>query len=160
LGTTALIVFTGFYILEPSLFSIWEQIKDYFDTKIKSIGVKYYLLIELETNSSSSLGVRNCSWSKILYSVNSNSLIVLGYYPIFISKDNLEREKTHMERVEEECAWVTHGGKDKLERPIGVRQTSEFAMYKVGCPPQYSRAFLMFIAGLPLQNPIPSGSSA
>lgn len=81
------------YILEPSSYAIWENIKDWFDTKIKT------------------LKVRN------------------AYFPIFISADNLEREKEHVEGFAAEVAWVTQGGKSKLEKPVAVRPTSETAMY-------------------------------
>ncbi|KAF2405240.1 prolyl-tRNA synthetase [Trichodelitschia bisporula] len=57
------------------------------------------------------LGVRNC------------------YYPIFISEDNLQKEKDHIEGFAAEVAWVTHGGKSKLDKPIAIRPTSETAMY-------------------------------
>jgi hypothetical protein len=60
-----------------------------------------------------------------------SSRTTLGYYPLFISQDNLEREKDHIEGFAAECAWITHGGKSKLEKPIAVRPTSETAMYKV-----------------------------
>ncbi|OCK99481.1 prolyl-tRNA synthetase [Cenococcum geophilum 1.58] len=78
----------GCYILEPPIYFVWEQIKEYFDKKIKAI----------------------------------------GSYPLFISQDNLEREKDHIEGFSAEVAWVTHGGKSKLEKPIGIRPTSETAM--------------------------------
>ena len=85
---------SGCYILEPASYAIWEEIKTWFDNKIKTIGV------------------RNC------------------YYPVFISKKNLEIEKEHIEGFAAEVAWVTQGGKTKLEEPIAVRPTSETAMYK------------------------------
>ena len=58
----------GCYILEPSLYAIWEAIKSWFDTQIK---------------------VRNC------------------HFPTFISADNLQREKDHVEGFAAEVAWVT-----------------------------------------------------
>jgi prolyl-tRNA synthetase len=58
------------------------------------------------------LGVRNC------------------YYPIFISQDNLQKEKDHIEGFAAEVAWITMGGKTKLEKPVAIRPTSETAMYK------------------------------
>jgi prolyl-tRNA synthetase len=58
-----------------------EEIRNYFDKKIKTIGV------------------RNC------------------YYPLFISRDNLEKEQSHVEGFSAEVAWVTNGGKSKLEKP-------------------------------------------
>jgi prolyl-tRNA synthetase len=85
---------SGCYILEPASYAIWEEIKLWFDKKIKT------------------LGVRNC------------------YYPVFISKANLEIEKDHIEGFAAEVAWVTMGGKTKLDPPIAVRPTSETAMYK------------------------------
>lgn len=60
----------GCYILEPPIYFIWEEIKTYFDKKIKAIGV------------------RNCS------------------YPLFISKENLEKEASHVEGFSAEVAWV------------------------------------------------------
>lgn len=85
---------SGCYILEPASYAIWEEIKAWFDAKIKT------------------LGVRNC------------------YYPVFISQDNLQKEKDHIEGFAAEVAWVTIGGKTKLEKPIAIRPTSETAMYK------------------------------
>lgn len=81
------------YILEPSSYAIWESIKAWFDSQIKT------------------LKVRN------------------AYFPIFISADNLEREKEHVEGFAAEVAWVTKGGKSDLEKPVAVRPTSETAMY-------------------------------
>ena len=52
-----------------------------------------------------------------------------AYFPIFISADNLEREKEHVEGFAAEVAWVTKGGKSDLEKPVAVRPTSETAMY-------------------------------
>jgi hypothetical protein len=83
----------GCYILEPSSYAIWESIKTWFDSQIKT------------------LKVRN------------------AYFPIFISADNLEREKEHVEGFAAEVAWVTKGGKSNLEKPVAVRPTSETAMY-------------------------------
>ncbi|PVI03171.1 prolyl-tRNA synthetase [Periconia macrospinosa] len=83
----------GCYILEPPSYAIWENIKSWFDAKIKT------------------LKVRN------------------AYFPIFISADNLEREKEHVEGFAAEVAWVTKGGKSDLEKPVAVRPTSETAMY-------------------------------
>lgn len=85
---------SGCYILEPASYSIWEEIKAFFDAKIKKLGVK------------------NC------------------YYPVFISEENLNKEESHIEGFAAEVAWVTHGGKNKLEKRIAVRPTSETAMYK------------------------------
>ncbi|KAF2121485.1 hypothetical protein BDV96DRAFT_483975 [Lophiotrema nucula] len=84
---------SGCYILEPASYAIWEAIKLWFDSQIKT------------------LKVRN------------------AYFPIFISADNLEREKEHVEGFAAEVAWVTKGGKSDLEKPVAVRPTSETAMY-------------------------------
>ena len=92
-STDSCIQVAGCYILEPSSYAIWENIKFWFDAKIKT------------------LKVRN------------------AYFPIFISAENLEREKEHVEGFAAEVAWVTKGGKSDLEKPVAVRPTSETAMY-------------------------------
>lgn len=83
----------GCYIYLPRSFMIWEEIRDFFDARIKAMGVE-------------------------------NS-----YFPLFITEANLQREKDHVEGFAAEVAWVTEGGKTKLEKKLAVRPTSETAMY-------------------------------
>ncbi|THX88804.1 prolyl-tRNA synthetase [Aureobasidium pullulans] len=83
----------GCYIYEPGSYGIYERIQDFFNQRIRK------------------MGVRNC------------------YFPLFISEANLQREKDHIEGFAAEVAWVTHGGKNKLEKKLAVRPTSETAMY-------------------------------
>ncbi|GAB7350780.1 hypothetical protein MBLNU459_g1321t2 [Dothideomycetes sp. NU459] len=83
----------GCYIYEPGSYGIYERIQDFFNTRIKKMGVK------------------NC------------------YFPLFISEANLQREKDHIEGFAAEVAWVTEGGKNKLDKKLAVRPTSETAMY-------------------------------
>ena len=47
------------------------------------------------------------------------------YMPMFIPESLLEKEKDHVEGFAPECAWVTHGGSEKLEERLCVRPTSE-----------------------------------
>lgn len=47
------------------------------------------------------------------------------YFPLFIPKSMLQKEKDHIEGFAPEVAWVTHGGDEELEEPIVVRPTSE-----------------------------------
>lgn len=84
---------SGCYILRPGSYFVWEQIQDYFNKRIKSIGVR-------------------------------NS-----YFPMFVSRSVLEREKDHVEGFAPEVAWVTKAGSSDLEEPIAVRPTSETVMY-------------------------------
>ncbi|CAG9764840.1 unnamed protein product [Ceutorhynchus assimilis] len=58
-----------------------------------------------------SLGVQNC------------------YFPIFVSKSVLEKEKDHIADFAPEVAWVTKSGDSDLAEPIAVRPTSETVMY-------------------------------
>lgn len=51
------------------------------------------------------------------------------YFPMFVSKRNLEKEEDHVEGFAPEVAWVTHSGKSKLNEPIAIRPTSETIMY-------------------------------
>jgi len=52
-----------------------------------------------------------------------------SYFPMFVSKDRLEKEKDHVEGFAPEVAWVTKSGNDDLAAPIAVRPTSETIMY-------------------------------
>ncbi|XP_018784652.1 PREDICTED: bifunctional glutamate/proline--tRNA ligase [Bactrocera latifrons] len=56
------------------------------------------------------------------------------YFPIFVSRAALEREKTHIADFAPEVAWVTKSGNSDLAEPIAVRPTSETVMY-----PAYSK---------------------
>lgn len=45
--------------------------------------------------------------------------------PMFIPESLLNKEKDHVEGFAPEVAWVTHGGKERLEERLCVRPTSE-----------------------------------
>ena len=45
--------------------------------------------------------------------------------PMLIPESLLQKEKDHVEGFAPECAWVTHGGSDKLEERCCIRPTSE-----------------------------------
>lgn len=84
---------SGCYILRPWSFSIWKEIKKFFDPLITDMGVK------------------EC------------------YFPIFVSKAALEKEKEHIADFAPEVAWVTKSGESELAEHIAVRPTSETGMY-------------------------------
>jgi prolyl-tRNA synthetase len=50
---------------------------------------------------------------------------VNAYFPLFVPKHLLEKEKEHVEGFSPECAWVTVGGGEDLEEPLAIRPTSE-----------------------------------
>ncbi|GMI05150.1 hypothetical protein TrVE_jg12404 [Triparma verrucosa] len=52
-----------------------------------------------------------------------------AYFPMFISKSRLEKEKDHVEGFAPEVAWVTKSGDGDLAEPIAIRPTSETIMY-------------------------------
>ena len=52
-----------------------------------------------------------------------------AYFPIFVSKAALEREKDHIADFAPEVAWVTKSGGSDLAEPIAIRPTSETVMY-------------------------------
>jgi len=58
-----------------------------------------------------SLGVENC------------------YFPMFVSRAALEKEKEHIADFAPEVAWVTKSGQSDLAEPIAIRPTSETVMY-------------------------------
>lgn len=47
------------------------------------------------------------------------------YLPMLIPESLLQKEKDHVEGFAPECAWVTHGGSEKLEERLCIRPTSE-----------------------------------
>ncbi|XP_002434363.3 bifunctional glutamate/proline--tRNA ligase [Ixodes scapularis] len=100
---------SGCYILRPWAYSIWENIKEFLDTRIRKIGVQ------------------NC------------------YFPMFVSAQALEREKTHVADFAPEVAWVTRSGNSDLAEPIAIRPTSETVMY-----PSYAK-WVQSHRDLPLQ---------
>ena len=48
-----------------------------------------------------------------------------AYFPLFIPKSFLEKEKEHVQGFSPECAWVTIGGGEDLEEHLAIRPTSE-----------------------------------
>lgn len=51
------------------------------------------------------------------------------YFPMFVSKAALEKEKDHIADFSPEVAWVTRSGDSELAEPIAIRPTSETIMY-------------------------------
>uniref|UniRef100_A0A8C2DY68 Bifunctional glutamate/proline--tRNA ligase n=1 Tax=Cyprinus carpio TaxID=7962 RepID=A0A8C2DY68_CYPCA len=51
------------------------------------------------------------------------------YFPMFVSRAALEKDKTHIADFASDVAWVTRSGKTELAEPIAVRPTSETVMY-------------------------------
>ncbi len=47
------------------------------------------------------------------------------YLPMLIPESLLQKEKDHVKGFAPECAWVTHGGNEKLEERLCIRPTSE-----------------------------------
>jgi len=52
-----------------------------------------------------------------------------SYFPIFVTEEMLNREKTHVTDFAPEVAWVTKAGNSDLARPVAIRPTSETVMY-------------------------------
>ena len=48
-----------------------------------------------------------------------------AYFPLLIPESLLKLEADHVEGFAPECAWVTHGGSEKLEERYAIRPTSE-----------------------------------
>ncbi|XP_055357767.1 bifunctional glutamate/proline--tRNA ligase-like [Paramacrobiotus metropolitanus] len=51
------------------------------------------------------------------------------YFPMFVSQNALEKEKSHIADFSPEVAWVTRSGDTDLSEPIAIRPTSETVMY-------------------------------
>ncbi|SBT82475.1 proline--tRNA ligase, putative [Plasmodium ovale] len=54
-----------------------------------------------------------------------------SYFPLFVTKNKLEKEKNHIEGFSPEVAWVTKYGDSTLPEEIAIRPTSETIMYSV-----------------------------
>ncbi|KEG04128.1 proline--tRNA ligase, putative [Plasmodium vinckei vinckei] len=52
-----------------------------------------------------------------------------SYFPLFVTKNKLEKEKNHIEGFSPEVAWVTKYGDTDLPEEIAIRPTSETIMY-------------------------------
>ncbi|ENN95767.1 prolyl-tRNA ligase [Methanocaldococcus villosus KIN24-T80] len=50
-------------------------------------------------------------------------------FPLLIPEDLLAKEGEHIKGFEDEVFWVTHGGREKLEKKLALRPTSETAIY-------------------------------
>jgi prolyl-tRNA synthetase len=48
-----------------------------------------------------------------------------AYFPLLIPESLLQKEADHVEGFAPECAWVTEGGREKLEERYAIRPTSE-----------------------------------
>lgn len=76
-------------------------------------------------------------WSMAIWSVIkswfTNEITNIGikevYFPMFVSRSALEKEKTHIADFSPEVAWVTKSGDSDLAEPIAIRPTSETIMY-------------------------------
>ncbi|XP_077280024.1 glutamyl-prolyl-tRNA synthetase [Temnothorax americanus] len=51
------------------------------------------------------------------------------YFPMFVTRGALEKEKAHITDFAPEVAWVTKCGEDDMAEPIAIRPTSETVMY-------------------------------
>lgn len=76
-------------------------------------------------------------WSMAIWSVIkswfTDEITKIGvkevYFPMFVSKSALEKEKAHIADFSPEVAWVTKSGDSDLAEPIAIRPTSETIMY-------------------------------
>jgi len=70
---------------------------------------------------------------KIIKEYIDKEITALGvqecYFPIFVTRGVLEKEKTHIADFAPEVAWVTKCGESDLAEPVAIRPTSETVMY-------------------------------
>ena len=67
-------------------------------------------------------------WENIMHSLDvrfKEKGVTNVAMPMLIPESLLLKEKEHVEGFAPECAWVTHGGSDKLDERLAVRPTSE-----------------------------------
>ncbi|KAL0114050.1 hypothetical protein PUN28_011398 [Cardiocondyla obscurior] len=70
---------------------------------------------------------------KIIKEYIEKDITALGvqecYFPIFVTRAVLEKEKAHVTDFAPEVAWVTKCGESDLAEPVAIRPTSETVMY-------------------------------
>ncbi|KMQ96779.1 bifunctional aminoacyl-trna synthetase [Lasius niger] len=70
---------------------------------------------------------------KIIKEYIDKEITALGvqecYFPMFVTRGVLEKEKAHIADFAPEVAWVTKCGESDLAEPIAIRPTSETVMY-------------------------------
>ena len=54
-----------------------------------------------------------------------------AYFPLFIPESYFKKESEHVKGFLPEVAWVTYGGKKKLQEKLAIRPTSETIIYEV-----------------------------
>eukprot|EP00731_Ephydatia_muelleri_P008606 Em0004g944a len=114
---------SGCYILRPWAFAIWEHIKE------EQYAVIPSTCIYVDFNFDS------VEWCHAFFDAEIRKLgVENAYFPMFISKSALEKEKTHITDFAPEVAWVTKSGDTDLAEPVAIRPTSETVMY-----PSFSR---------------------
>ncbi|KAG7390299.1 hypothetical protein PHYBOEH_007053 [Phytophthora boehmeriae] len=71
-------------------------------------------------------------WERVQQFLDKN-LKAIGvkncYFPMFVTKEKLQKEKDHLEGFAPEVAWVTKSGSSDMKDPIAIRPTSETIMY-------------------------------
>ncbi|MFH1392520.1 MAG: proline--tRNA ligase [bacterium] len=112
-------------------------------TKRKDDYAQWYLDVIAEADLAEHAPVKGCMIIKPYgYAIWENIQRVLdaaikatgvknAYFPLFIPKSFLEREKKHVKGFAPEFITVTHAGGKKLDEPLIIRPTSETVIYEV-----------------------------
>ena len=73
-------------------------------------------------------------WEKIQEFINKRLKLMNvknAYFPLFVTKENIEKEKNHLEGFSAELLWATKCGDSELGVPLGIRPTSETIIYPI-----------------------------
>ena len=104
-------------------FGMWYQ-----QTLLKSEMIEYYDISGCYILRPWSFSI----WERLQEHLNKE-IKALGvsnaYFPMFVSQEALETEKTHLQGFEPEVAWITKTGSGDLNENIAIRPTSETIMY-------------------------------
>ena len=102
---------SGCYILRQWSYAIWEFIKGNVISISLACCNNLICVLDFFDSRIKKMGVENV------------------YFPIFVSKSALEREKEHIADFAPEVAWVTKSGDTVLNEDIAIRPTSETGLY-------------------------------
>lgn len=109
--------------------SKWDNLPDWYSQVItKSEMIEYY-----DVSGCYILRPLSISIWRSIQNFFQDEITKLGvkecYFPMFVSKAALEKEKDHIADFSPEVAWVTKSGDSDLAEPIAIRPTSETIMY-------------------------------
>ena len=75
------------------------------------------------------MNIQTCPWVEFFNEAIKPLGVENCYFPLFVSRAALEKEKDHIADFAPEVAWVTKSGTSEFAEPIAIRPSSETVFY-------------------------------